>query len=135
MNEINPENPSSSPAPAGRHGCLTAYLIFIIIVNSALALTYLLGSGWIQSEEAKIPHWAFWALALCGAINVVAAVALLRWKRWGFWAFVASALISVGINLSIGLGLAGLFGSLFGILVLYGVLQIGQERKAWHQLR
>lgn len=135
MNEINPENPDASPPATGRHGCLTAYLIFIIIVNSALAITYLLGSRWIQIQGTSIPDWAFWALALGGVINVVAAVALLQWKRWGFWAFVASALWSVGINLSVGLGLAGLFGSLFGILVLYGVLQIGQERKAWHRLQ
>ncbi len=135
MNEINPETPTSPPAPISRHGCLTAYLIFIIIVNSALALTYLLGSSYIQGQGAKMPAWAFWALALCGVINVVAAVALLQWKRWGFWAFVASALASVAINLSIGLGLAGLFGSLFGILVLFGVLQIGQERKAWPRLQ
>ncbi len=135
MNEINPDVPTPPPEPIGRHGCLTAYLIFIIIVNSALAFTYLLGSGWIQGQGAPVPYWAFWALASLGLVNVVAAVGLLRWKRWGFWLFVASALASVVINLSIGLGIQGLLGSIFGILVLYAVLQLGQERKAWPRLQ
>ncbi len=96
---------------------------------------YLFGSGWLQSRGAKMPTWAFGALALCGVVNVISAVALLRWQRWGFWAFVASALVGVVVNFSIGLGPQGVVGAAAGILILYGVLHIGKEQKAWPRLQ
>jgi hypothetical protein len=66
-------------------------------------------------------------------VNVIAAVALLRWRRWGFWLFVASALAGLAVNLSIGMP-QGIFGAVVGIAILYGVLHIGKERKAWPRL-
>jgi hypothetical protein len=135
MNEGTADNPSATSIQVGRHGCLTTYLVFIIIINSALALTYLFGAEWLQRNGPKTPQWAFWVLAVCGVINVVSAVALLRWKRWGFWLFVLSAIAGVGINFSIGLGPQGIFGAVLGIAILYAVLHIGGERKAWPRLQ
>jgi multisubunit Na+/H+ antiporter MnhB subunit len=135
MNEGLAENPSATSTQAGRHGCLTTYLVFVIIANSALALMYLFGAEWLQRNGPKTPEWAFWVLAICGVINVISAVALLRWKRWGFWLFVISAIAGVGINFSIGLGPQGIFGAVLGVAILYAVLHIGGERKAWPRLQ
>jgi hypothetical protein len=133
MNEPADTNASTASAPTGRHGCLTTYLVFVIIVNSAMALVYLFGSEWLRRNGAQTPSWAFWALAIAGVVNVIAAVALLRWRRWGFWLFVASALAGLAVNLSIGMP-QGIFGAVVGIAILYGVLHIGKERKAWPRL-
>ena len=135
MNEVASDSPSSPPASNNRHGCLTTYLVFAIIINSALSLMYLFGGEWLRRNGANTPNWAFWALAGCGVVNVISAVALLRWKRWGFWLLIASAIASLIINVSIGLGPQGAFGAIFGIAILYGVLHIGKERKAWPRLR
>ncbi|MEO7966752.1 MAG: hypothetical protein ABIT38_22870 [Gemmatimonadaceae bacterium] len=134
MTEASSENANDAPMPIGRHGCLTTYLVFVIIVNAALCLVYLFGSGALRRRGVSTPDWAFWALAICGVANVVSAIALLRWQRWGFWAFVASAIVGIAINLSIGLGPQGVVGALVGIAILYGVLHIGKERKAWPRL-
>jgi hypothetical protein len=95
---------------------------------------YLFGAEWLRRKGAKAPDWAFWTLAIAGVINVISAVALLRWRRWGFWLFVLSAIGGVAVNLSIGLP-QGIFGAVFGIAILYGVLHIGGERKAWPRLQ
>jgi len=135
MDKHSIDNPSDAPVGTRRHGCLTTYLVFIIIVNSAVVLMYLFGAEWLRRNGARIPDWAFWALAIAGVINVISAIALLRWRRWGFWLFVVSAFAGVAVNFSIGLGPQGLFAAVFGIAILYGVLHIGKERKAWPRLR
>jgi hypothetical protein len=135
MNEVPIDSPSSPPAPNERHGCLTTYLVFVIIVNSAMSLTYLLGPEWLRRNGLNTPAWAFWALAGVGVVNVISAVALFRLRRWGFWLSVVSATIALAVNFSIGLGLQGTFGAIVGIAILYGVLHIGKEKKAWPRLQ
>jgi hypothetical protein len=134
MNEGSNSAPDAISNPKEQHGCLMTYLVLVIIVNSAMALTYLFGAEWLRRNGAKTPDWAFWTLATMGVINVISAVALLRWKRWGFWLFVVAAIVTLAVNFSIGLGLPGIFGAVFGIAILYGVLHIGKERKAWPRL-
>lgn len=49
--------------------------------------------------------------------------------------FTASALVTLAINLSIGLGLAPSLLGLLGVVLLYAVLQIKEDRKtAWENL-
>jgi len=135
MNEGTAGNPKATSTQSGRHGCLTTYLVFVIIVNSAVALVYLFGREWLQRNGPQTPEWAFWLLAICGLSNVISAIALLRWKRWGFWLFVVSTITALAINFSIGLGPQGIFGAVLGIAILYAVLHIGGERKAWPRLQ
>ncbi|CAN5606095.1 hypothetical protein BH18VER1_BH18VER1_06780 [soil metagenome] len=134
MTESTDDKPTSQPATSPRHGCLATYLVFVIIVNAAVCFLYLFGSELMRGRGSRMPAWAFWALALCGVINVVSAIALLRWRRWGFWAFVASAIAGVAVNVSIGLGPQGAVGAGVGVVILYGVLHIGKEKKAWPRL-
>ena len=117
-----------------RHGCLTAYLIFMIIANSATPLMYLLGGNAIRQNIPDMPGWALPVLAVFGVFNLMCAIALFKWKKWGFWGFTASAVIVACINLSIGIGIGSVIVGLAGVAVLYGVLQIGQENKGWAQL-
>ena len=117
-----------------RHGCLTAWLIVMIIANSATALTYLLGSGAIGERLPNMPGWAFPVLIVMSVFNLVCAIALFQWKKWGFWGFCASSVVALVLNLSIGLGVGSAFVGLIGVLLLYGVLHIGKENKGWPQL-
>ena len=96
-----------------RHGCLTAYLIFMIVVNSLVALVYLLGSNFIKQNTPDIPSWAMAVLGIFCAFNVVCAIALFKWKKWGFWGFLFSSIVALFVNLSIGLGIGQ---TLFGLL-------------------
>ena len=103
------------------------YLVLVIIANSATALLYLFGAEAIKRSTPNIPDWAFPVLIVLVLFNLVCAVALFRWKKWGFWGLVASAVVVLGVNLAIGLGVSSAIVGLLGVLLLYGVLHIGKR--------
>ena len=70
-----------------------------------------------------------------GIANIVFAVALFRWKRWGFLGFLMTTNLTLAINLSIGIKPALVLLGACGIIILYGVLQIGGHKKGWDQLK
>jgi hypothetical protein len=120
-----------------RHGCLTALLIFMMVVNAATALVYLFGKEMLQQglqNMPAIPDWAFPVLALLGAFNLVCAIALFSWKKWGFYGFALSSVLAFTINLTIGIPMVQALMGFVGLAILYGVLQIGNGNKGWPQL-
>lgn len=116
-----------------RHGCLTAWLVFMVIANSLSSLFYLFGSASVKQALPNAPSWIFPVLVFMGLVNVVCAFALFMWKKWGFWGFCVSSVIALITNISAGIGASSIVG-LIGVAILYGVLQIGQEDKGWPQL-
>jgi hypothetical protein len=108
--------------------------VFVIIANSATALIYLFGAAAIKRSAPNMPDWAFPVLIVLVLFNLACAVALLRWKKWGFWCLVGSAVVTLGVNLTIGLGLSSAIVGFLGAILLYGVLHIGKENKGWPQL-
>ena len=119
-----------------RHGCLTAFLVVGLIGNALAALGNIAGGDAIRETlPADAPSWGLPLLALAGVFNIVCIVALWKWKKWGFLGFVASSVVALMVNLMMGMGLVASVMGLFGIAVLYGVLQIGDEKtKGWNQL-
>lgn len=117
-----------------RHGCLTAWLIFMIVANSLAALFYLLVSSSIRQQLPNAPEWLFPVMGIGGLFNLGFAIALFKWKKWGFWGFCASSIVAFTLNLTAGLGIGPSMLGLIGVAVLYGVLQIGKEDKGWPQL-
>ena len=119
-----------------RHGCLTAYLIFMIIVNCITSISYL--SYFFLSEKIKnlsgLPIWMVCVMVIVGIFNVSCCIAIFRWRMWGFWGFVCSAAMVFFFNLYMGIGIISSLSGLLGIAFLFGVLQIGQDRKGWSQL-
>ncbi|BAZ15426.1 hypothetical protein NIES4071_72980 [Calothrix sp. NIES-4071] len=125
-----------------RHGCLTAWLIFAIISNSlgALANLYIsanfnnFSSVFAQQNISNISSGSLIGLAVLSIFNIVCAVALLRWKKWGFYGLLATSVVAFILNLSFGINLVQSLLGFVGIAILYGVLNMGGENKAWHQL-
>ena len=117
-----------------RHGCLTAWLVVMILANSASFLLYLLAQDMIREQLPQIPDWAFPVLIVGSLFNLICALALFRWKKWGFWGVCVSSIIVFVINLELGLGVAQSVFGLVGIALLYAVLHIGKEDQGWQQL-
>jgi hypothetical protein len=117
-----------------RHGCLTVWLVIIIIGSSLSALMYLFGSEIIRRTFPDTPGWTFIILIVLSLFNIVCAIALLQWKKWGFWGICASSIAAIIINIVIGLGIGYILSGLIGVVLLYAVLQIGKENKGWPQL-
>jgi hypothetical protein len=120
--------------PKQRHGCLTAWLVLMIIANALAALGTLLGGDAIAKQLPDAPGWAFPVLGVLGVVNVVLAIMLFTWKKWAFFAFAGVALLAFIINLMVGVNLLQAVLGLAGPAILYGVLQIGGQKSGWSQL-
>jgi hypothetical protein len=117
-----------------RHGCLTAWLVLVIVINTLVALVYLFGSSAVASALPSSRSWVIPVLAVLAVANVAFAVALFLWKRWGFYGFVATSIVAFALNIALGVNVAQALFGLAGVAVLYGVLQIGSQNKGWPQL-
>ena len=98
--------------PKDRHGCLTAYLVYMVLANSLYTLYFLTEANFPQGT----PGWSVLVMVITGLFNVVCAIALFRWKKWGFC--VSSAYILL-VNLNLGVGPAQSLVGLAGIPILY----------------
>jgi hypothetical protein len=133
-------SPTSEPAkqmpatgnPKKRHGCLTAWLI-LMIVGSVATIFLNMAVNSLTEPSEKLPEWAIPVLVAAGVIEIICAIALFKWKKWGFWGICALTIIILFINLTLGVGIFAISG-LIGIGILYAVLQIGGENKGWTQL-
>ena len=126
----------TSENPKQRHGCVTTWLILVIILNSLIALLYLFAGDIIaQNFPGGISNSMLILLAVLGIANVVFSVMLLNWKKIGFWGVILSSIVALVVNLSIGIGIAQSIVGLIGVVVLYGVLQIKKDNiSAWENL-
>ena len=127
-----------------RHGCLTAWLVLMIIASVGFAIlnvgTFVIldAVGSAQQDLSAfpdVPDWVFPVLAVLATLVVVCAIALFRWKKWGFYGFVAVSVMATVLNVTTGEEIAPRVSWLVGIVILFGVLQIGEEDKGWPQLQ
>jgi hypothetical protein len=120
--------------PKSRHGCVTAWLVLIIVLNALFTLAVHLLR---QRFPNLVPPGESWqipvSLALCLA-NIVCAVALLNWKRWGFYGICAISATAVGINLYLHASMGQIVGGVIPPLILLIVLQFGDRKTTWSQL-
>jgi len=131
--ETTNENPKVSKQ---RHGCVTAWLIFMIVANSLSAGLYLFAKELItKSLPGEVSAPMIILLGILSIGNIVFSVMLFQWKKLGFWGFVVTTTGALIINLTIGLGVGQSLFGLAGIAILYGVLQIKQGNvTAWENL-
>ncbi len=122
--------------PKQRHGCVTAWLVLMIVVNAAAMFYSLISTSDNMSAYAfVIPRWIYLTLALISLCNVICAVMLLKWKKIAFWGFVVSSILTMSVNLYAGLGIAQSIVGLLGVCVLFAILQIKEGGKsAWENL-
>ena len=129
-----------------RHGYLTTYLILLITWNGVLAIFYAWAltfqhSSHTAEEVARAlyivlaPVWWFPALTTLSVLNVVFASALLSWRKWGFIGFCASNIVNAVLFVLLQQTEAALITLLFGSPLLYLLLQVGDESKAWVRLK
>lgn len=119
-----------------RHGCVSAWLVLMILVNSMSALVYfILQKVMPEVFQGILPEKNIIILGVLATANVVFAVFLLQWKKIGFWGYAGTTVIVFIINLQSGLGMNSSVFGLAGIAILYGILQIKQDGvTAWENL-
>ncbi len=124
------------PVAKQRHGCVTAWLILMIFINSLAAIVNLFASEMIRNNlPGDVSTSLIIILGILGIANVVFSVLLFQHRKLGFFGFTITSIGAVFINLSIGLDIAQSLFGLAGIAILYGVLQIKKDGvSAWENL-
>ena len=116
---------NSNVANKKRHGCVTTWLV-ILLIGSTLGVLVNLGAGFF---------WPFNLLLLMSIVNIVCVILMFDWKIVGFWGLSISAVIIFVINLTYGVELPTAIGGILSPVILYGILQIKRNNiSAWDQL-
>ena len=125
-----------------RHAFLTAYLVLGITLNSFALLGYLFKSVLNRPDFSGVPAWELIVVPIPPFFYIVCLIAILNWKKWGFYGVIATFILTFVIILTMGIygsGVMGIYGSgvfwgFVHIALLYGLLQIGGDKKGWTQL-
>ena len=110
MNSTTPE----TAGPPKRHWCFTTWLILAFIANIYLA--------------AKLG-------LIFGAVNLIFIFALYKWQKWGFTGLFIIATVMFILNLTNGVEFWKASSGLAAVAVLYGILNLGGDNKAWSRLK
>jgi hypothetical protein len=131
------EPSDAQPQPViRRHPLLSVFLWWLVAANAIAAILapFLLVSIRRQSTP-DFPEWAGWPFALLSALGAACAVALLSTKKWGFYGYALTAAGIFALNVYAGVGPVASAVGLIGTAILFAVLHIGGENKAWSRLR
>jgi hypothetical protein len=115
-----------------RHGCLTAWLILMLIGNSLAGLLYLFASGTIRRSIPNASAWALPAFIVVGIANIVFYIALFDGRNGNSMGCLErlSCRLSSVLSLSLGVPIVHVIFGVVGFLILFGVLGIGGDKKA-----
>jgi hypothetical protein len=127
-----PSDPHGTPK---RHGCLTTWLVIAIIANAGTVIITPFSVGKLREAGHQISTPMVAVIVACGVANLACAFGLMRWKKWGFYGFALTTFVALLANIAMGTDLVQSAAGLIGIAVLYWVLNLGDENKAWPHLR
>jgi hypothetical protein len=121
-----------------RHGCVTAFLIWGIILSLFPLFLFFYFRDYILPED--LPNGITYnMMIIIGIINailyIVCIVMLFRWKKWGFWGYILTVVLSIIINQLMGQDIGNPIFYFVSIVILFGVLQIKKNNiSAWNNL-
>ncbi len=108
-----------------RHGCLTAWLIYLIIAYSIVSLGLFFNSEnmakrlqYITSENELL------IVASMGVLNAMFAFLLLKWVKLGFWGIFSTSLILCVIQISGSENVLNPIVTLICVFILYRLLKL-----------
>lgn len=131
MGEDQKNNPiQTPPLIRKRHGCLTAWLIMLVVANPLSILLVLL----FPDLDNTMPGWYLPLMIAISLINLAAALLLLNWRKVGFWLFCGTAIVNLVVNILIDVSALNIILQLLSVPLLFGLLYLGTTEKAWPQL-
>jgi hypothetical protein len=120
-----------------RHGCLTIWLLLLVLWNLALILTYT-GCNMVEwvGNTGEPFGWYYPIMTGLAVLSLISIFALFRWKKWGFWVLLVINAFKLALEVAVGSSdFMVLAGIVVTMLILVGVLNMGRENKGWPQLR
>lgn len=127
---------SRSPSPAPKPPLfLWGWLSLLVAVFIVAALFGIAGSALDAQGLTDAPPWAVGWLSAVPMFGVMCCLALFHWKKWGAHGLPIMGIMGLGLTLAFGGGIPAAMGWVIGVAVLYVLLFIGREKKAWARLR
>lgn len=119
-----------------RHGCLTAWLIYLMISNSivSLGLFYNIGSvvqrfQYIKSESLLL------IVASIQILNVLFLFMLLKWFKLGFWGLLSTSVLLFIIQIMNTNNIITPIITVIVMLIMYGLLKLKKRNvSGWDNL-
>jgi len=105
-----------------REGCLTIFLIMMLVVNLVTGFYFLVTSFVARQSLPAFPAWIIPVSGLLCMANVVFTLAIWKWKKWGLYGFACSVAAAYIVNLVTTKMLWNVFG-LIGVLLLAFLLR------------
>jgi hypothetical protein len=117
-----------------RSGCLTAFLILLLIVNNPLAGLYFM----FRRSEMNIvlPYMPEWRIQMLGVLTLAwfgFTIGIWKWKKWGMYGLVGLIFVNfLGNVISTGNLVVGIIDSLI-VLIVFIILTF-LVRPVWKQM-
>ncbi len=134
---------NDAPSVLKRHGCVTAWLIFGMVINAIVGLGYILMRDLLpqamkefsQNRMELTPNY-FLTEGLVSLALVFCFVQLWQWKKMGFHGIILCTMITASVNYMANHQLTDFIFSFTGVLVHFMVLQIKiNNQSAWSLLK
>jgi hypothetical protein len=122
---------NTAPPPRSerkRHGCLTTWLIIMVILN---LLGILLVAGIFAAYDA--PGWLLAVSIGSGLLSLLFIIGVFMWKKWGAYGIIAIYIISIILDIVSG-SYTSIAGSVIGLSVFLMVMNMGGENRAWNYM-
>ena len=120
-----------------RNRFVTVWLIIMIFFNGYIGIKYLLFSdAVIAQDNLDISKGIVLLEGLLSLMMAFFALMIYEWKKWGFWGILGVSLLTLIINISMGMGtILSAAVSIGSIAILYLILQIKKDNvSVWENL-
>lgn len=119
--EMPVEKKPVTPVEKKRGGCLTAFLIFMLVVSPLYVLIALIPtSGSTTDYLSNWPQWAIYGMGVIGLLSFVSAFAAWKWRKWGVIGLGVAAVAFFA--LSYGRGAVNILTAIVGITICLAIL-------------
>jgi len=138
-----PENPNAiSTNKRRRHGFVTAWLFWGILINVFFASFYLLATEQAMfNRDIRLPseieteRIKFIMIGIFRALNILLYFLLIKWEKSGFYGLIFTSIALLVINLSIGYDIIWSSFGIIGTIILYYSLQLKKNGiSSWQHL-
>jgi hypothetical protein len=119
-----------------RHGCLTAWLIYLIIAYSFGTIFYFFKTDEISKVlEYKISENMILIRGSLGIFGIIFTIMLLKWVKLGFWGILIISILLFAIQLINEDNIMSPFFILLCLIILYALLQLKKANvTGWNNL-
>jgi hypothetical protein len=115
-----------------RHGCLTAWLIYLIFTYSVMSLILFFNSG--KATEDTSENMVL-LMGSVGILNIFFCILLFNWVKLGFWGILGTNLVSLTIHIINDFEISHSIFGMFCLIALFGLLQLKKNNvSGWKNL-